>query len=58
MRSGQPEQQKIKKIPYTALKTIILQIYHVKFLKDRIKPWKIGARRVSTGYHFLKQVRW
>ena len=25
----------------------------VKFLQDRIKPWRVGAPRVSTGYHFL-----
>ena len=24
----------------------------VKFLHDRIKPWRLGALRVCTGYHF------
>ena len=26
-----------------------------KFLQDRIKPRRIGALRVCTGYHFLKR---
>ena len=31
--------------------------HHVKFLQDRIKPWRVGALRVCTGYHFfLKKV--
>ena len=25
----------------------------VKFLQDRIKPWRVGALRVCTGYHFF-----
>ena len=25
----------------------------VKFLQDRIKPWRVGALRVSTGYHYF-----
>ena len=27
----------------------------VKFLQDRIKPWRVGALRVCTDYHFFKQ---
>ena len=28
------------------------------FLKDRIKPWRVGALRVCTAYHFfLKKVK-
>ena len=27
----------------------------VKFLQDRIKPWRVGARRVCTGYHFFNE---
>ena len=52
------KQQKIKKILHTLLKTNISQINLVKFLKYRIKPWRTGARRVSTGYYFLKQICW
>ena len=26
-----------------------------KFLQDRIKPWRIRALRVCTGYHFFKR---
>ena len=25
----------------------------VKFLQDKIKPWRAGALRVCTGYHFF-----
>ena len=25
----------------------------IKFLQDRIKPWRVGALRVCTGYHFF-----
>ena len=25
----------------------------VKFLQDRIKPWRVGALRVCTGYNFF-----
>ena len=25
----------------------------VKFLQDRIKPWRVGALRVWTGYNFF-----
>ena len=25
----------------------------VKFLQDRTKPWRVGALRVCTGYHFF-----
>ena len=52
------KQQKIKKILHTLLKTITSQINLVKFLKYRIKPWRTGTRRVSTGYYFLKQIHW
>ena len=24
----------------------------IKFLQDKIKPWRVGALRVCTGYHF------
>ena len=24
-----------------------------KFLQDRIKPWRVGALRVCTGYNFF-----
>ena len=27
----------------------------IKFLQDRIKPWKVGALKVCTGYHFFKR---
>ena len=27
----------------------------IKFLKDRIKPWRVGALRVCTGYNFFKR---
>ena len=27
------------------------------FCKDKIKPRRVGAFRISTGYHFLKQIR-
>ena len=34
-----------------------LSNYHEKFLQDRIKPWKVGALRICTGYHFfLKKI--
>ena len=26
-----------------------------KFLQDRIKPWRVGALRICTGYHFFKR---
>ena len=26
-----------------------------KFLQDKIKPWKVGALRVSTGYQLFKK---
>ena len=26
----------------------------VKILEDRIKPWRVGAHRVCTGYHLFK----
>ena len=29
----------------------------VKFLEDRIKPRRVGALRVCTGNHFLKENR-
>ena len=29
----------------------------VKFLQDRIKPWRVGALRVCTGYNFIKENR-
>ena len=25
----------------------------LKFLQDRVKPWRVGAPRVCTGYHFF-----
>ena len=28
-----------------------------KFLQDRIKPWRVGALRVCTGYHFFNENR-
>ena len=28
-----------------------------KFLQDRIKPWRVGALRVWTSYHFFKENR-
>ena len=46
--------QKIKKILHTALKAINSQII-IKFLEDRIKPWRVGALGVCTGYHFFKR---
>ena len=27
--------------------------YHAKFPQDRIKPWRVGALRICTGYHFF-----
>ena len=28
--------------------------YHlVKLLQERIKPWRVGALRACTGYHFF-----
>ena len=27
----------------------------VKFLQERIKPWRVGALRVCIGYHFFKE---
>ena len=27
----------------------------MKFLQDQIKPWKVEALRVSSGYHFLNK---
>ena len=30
-----------------------LTIYLAKSLQGRIKPWKVGALRVCTGYHFF-----
>ena len=27
----------------------------VKFPQDRIKPWRVGALRVGTGYHFFER---
>ena len=46
--------QKIKKILHTALKAINPQII-IKFLEDRIKPSRVGALGVCTGYHFFKR---
>ena len=27
----------------------------VKFLQDRIKPWRVGSLKVCTGYHFFQR---
>ena len=27
--------------------------HYAKFLQDRIKPWRVGALRGCTGYHFF-----
>ena len=27
----------------------------VKLLQDKIKPWRVGALRVCTDYHFFKK---
>ena len=27
--------------------------HDVKFLGDKIKPWRVGALRACTGYHFF-----
>ena len=29
--------------------------HHATFLSDTIKPWRVGALRIYTGYHFFKR---
>ena len=31
--------------------------HFVKFLQDRIKPWRVGTLRVCTGYHIFEENR-
>ena len=42
------ERKKIKKIPAHSLEGNYLANHLVKFLQGEIKPWKVGALRVST----------
>ena len=46
--------KKNNKILHTVLESYFTN-YLVKFLQDRIRPCRVGALRVYTNYHFLKE---
>ena len=47
------DRQKMKEIPHTVLDTYLTN-HLVKFLQDKIKPWRVGALRACTGcYQFF-----
>ena len=49
------DRQKIKKNSAHCFGDNYLTNHVIKFLQDRFKPWRVGALKGCTGYHFFKR---